>query len=88
MPDRERRHQQESSSRKLEHLLNADQLATLHSLESFGWELKFVRLPLFQDPVPVVFDGSRERFAILKPDGTLDEEPGIDIRHQVFTVQP
>ena len=81
MPDRERRHDHPSNTHQLERLLNADQLATLHSLESFGWELKFVRLPLFQDPVPVVFDGSRERFAILKADGTLDEEPRIDIRH-------
>ncbi len=81
MPDRERRHQPSTTSRKLEHLLNAEQLVTLRSLESFGWELKFVRLPLFQDPVPIVFDGSRERFAILRPDGTLDEDPRIDIRH-------
>jgi hypothetical protein len=43
--------------------------------------LKFVRLPLFQDPVPIVFDGSRERFAILKADGTLDADPRLDIRH-------
>lgn len=80
MPDRERRHDHSSAGRQLQRLLNADQLATLHSLESFGWELKFVRLPLFQDPVPVVFDGDRQRFAILKPDGTLDEDPRIDIR--------
>jgi hypothetical protein len=81
MPERERRHDQPTSSRSLERLLNADQLATLRSLESFGWELKFVRLPLFQDPVPIVFDGSRERFAILKADGTLDADPRLDIRH-------
>ena len=60
--------------------LNDSQLATLSSLETFGWELKFVRKPLFQEPVPIVFDGSREHFAVLEADGTLNEEPEITIR--------
>ena len=76
----ERRHQTQRPGRLLEAKLNTEQLATLHSLETFGWELKFVRMPLFQDAVPVVFDGSREKFAILNPDGTLDENPDIVIR--------
>ncbi len=80
MSDERRLHEQHPG-RVLEGKLNAEQLATLHSLESFGWELKFVRMPLFQEPVPVVFDGSRQKFAVLRPDGTLDENPGIDIRH-------
>ena len=78
--NRERRHDQQHPGRGLEAKLNAEQLATLHSLESFGWELKFVRMPLFQDAVPIVFDGDRKRFAVLRPDGTLDEDPEIVIR--------
>lgn len=62
--------------------LNEAQRMTLHELERFGWELKFVRRRPFQDPVPVVFDGDRRSFAVLTPDGSLDEHPGFDIRDQ------
>lgn len=60
--------------------LNDDQLITLNELEKFGWELKFVRRPPFQPVVPVVFDGDRKQFAIIEPDGTLNENPAIPIR--------
>jgi len=42
--------------------------------------LKFIRRPLFQDPIAVVFDSERKHFAVLEPDGTLNENPGFDIR--------
>jgi hypothetical protein len=60
--------------------LNQDQILALTELEKFGWELKFIRRPMFKDPIPVVFDSDRRHFAILKADGTLDENPGFDIR--------
>ncbi|MFO1495035.1 MAG: hypothetical protein U1F26_10270 [Lysobacterales bacterium] len=80
MPDRERRQAQSAPSRALERLLNPSQLDTLRSLEHFGWELKFVRKPLFQKPVPVVFDGDRRSFAVIEEDGTLNEKPAFTIR--------
>jgi len=52
----------------------------LADLERFGWELKFIRRPMFQQPVPVVFDSSRKHYAVLNLDGSLDENPGFDIR--------
>jgi hypothetical protein len=60
--------------------LTAAQLASLADLERFGWELKFTRRPMFQQPIPVVFDPDRKHFAVLKPDGTLDEHPDFVIR--------
>ena len=60
--------------------LNQDQILALTELEKFGWELKFIRRPMFQQPIPVVFDSDRRHFAILNADGTLDENPGFDIR--------
>jgi len=60
--------------------LNADQRMALVELEKFGWELKFIRRPMFQQPVPVVFDSDRRNYAVLNADGTLDENPGFDIR--------
>lgn len=60
--------------------LNDAQLLTLRSLEHFGWELKFIRKPLFQQPLPVVFDGARQQFAVIEEDGSLNENPRIKIR--------
>ncbi len=56
------------------------QLATLGTLEGFQWELKFVRRPLFCDPVPVVFDRSRNRYVVIESDGSINETPGLTIR--------
>ncbi|HEX3122463.1 MAG TPA: hypothetical protein VHQ21_04110 [Rhodanobacteraceae bacterium] len=60
--------------------LNQDQQIALAELEKYGWELKFIRRPMFGQPIPVVFDSDRKNYAVLKPDGTLDENPGFDIR--------
>ena len=81
MPDSERRTHAQERQAKLKAELNDAQHDTLRELEQFGWELKVVRHPLFQPPVPVVFDSTRERFAVLRDDGSLDENPGFDIRH-------
>jgi hypothetical protein len=61
--------------------LSEDQRVALGRLEAFGWELKFVRRPLFQHSVAVVFDSDRKHFAVLEEDGMLNENPGFTIRH-------
>ncbi|WP_460760676.1 hypothetical protein [Lysobacter fragariae] len=63
----------------LRNQLNADQLMTLRDLERFGWELKFVRRPPFQESVPVVIDGDRKNYAVLNPDGSLEDNP-VDLK--------
>ncbi len=60
--------------------LNESQLTTLYGLERYGWELKFVRRPMFQQSIAIVFDADRKTFAVLEADGTLNENPGFDIR--------
>jgi len=80
MTDAERRKTAPPPPRALERDLNEKQIYTLRTLETVGWELKFVRRKLFQDPIPVVFDGDRKKFAVLEQDGTLNESPGFDIR--------
>jgi hypothetical protein len=77
---RERRQDKLVKGAALRAQLNEDQLMTLQELERFGWELKFVRRPVFQDPIPVVFDADRKSYCILKPDGTLEESPNMKIR--------
>jgi len=53
--------------------LTEAQQRTLRELEHFQWTLEFVRRPLFQDPMPVLFDRERKRCVALLPDGSLDE---------------
>lgn len=77
---RERRNRQPPDPAALRAGLAPAQLAALETLEQFQWTLKFVRRPMFQDPVPVVVDRSGTRYAVLLADGTLDESPAFHIR--------
>ena len=78
--EKERRSGQKELSSVLKRQLNDAQLMTLRGLESFGWELKFIRRKPFQEPIAVIFDGDRKKFAVLRADGTLNENPAFDIR--------
>lgn len=80
MTDNERRQVPASAATRLRAQLNEDQQHTLSELERFGWELKFIRRRPFQDPIPVVFDGDRKSFSVIRLDGTLDDNPGFSIR--------
>lgn len=60
--------------------LTPEQLAAAETLEHFGWQLRFVRRPLFRDPVPVLFDRSGERYVVLQGDGSLDESQTLKLR--------
>jgi hypothetical protein len=76
----DRRRDDADSTARLRSLLNDDQRHTLAELERFGWSLKFVRRPLFMPSIPVVVDGDGKTFAVLESDGSLNEQPGFDIR--------
>lgn len=81
MTQQERRKDAPRSTRELRAELNEAQLDTLAELERYGWQLKFVRRPIFQPSIPVVFDGDRKSYAVLEADGTLNEHPSFEIRH-------
>jgi len=78
----ERRNSPHQACRELRRQLNEAQLDTLGELERYGWELKFVRRPLFQPLIPVLRDPDRKHYAILEVDGTLNEHPPFVIRPQ------
>jgi len=80
MYGRERRRVEASAAAALRAGLTPAQLKALETLEHFHWTLKFVRRPMFQDPVPVVFDRSGTRYAVLEADGTLNENSGLRLR--------
>ena len=81
MSERERRSSiiQEDTS-ELKAGLTPQQLETLHTMEQFHWRLRFVRRPMFQAPIPIVFHSDGVRFAVLEADGTINENPGFKIR--------
>lgn len=64
----------------LRHGLTPQQLAAVQTLEHFGWQLRFVRRPLFREPVPVLFDRAGERYVVLQGDGSLDESQTLKLR--------
>lgn len=81
MTDRERRKSaQVVSPAGLRAGLRPAQLDALATLEQFGWTLRFVRRPMFLDPIPVVFRADGQQFVVLEVDGTLNENPGFKIR--------
>lgn len=79
MPDKDRRRSAEPTDEQLRAGLTPEQLAALATLEHFRWSLRFVRRPLFREPIPVVFHADG-RYAVLEPDGSINDNPGFDIR--------
>ena len=79
-PSTERRGHKTAVPADLDQLLNEDQLLALHRVEEFGWQVEFVRRPLFQTPITVVANPEHQRFAVLESDGTVNQEPDIVIR--------
>ena len=60
--------------------LTPAQLEALATLEQFSWKLRFVRRPMFHDPIPIVFSPDGARFIVLEADGTINDNPGFKIR--------
>ena len=75
--DRRRAEKERSSALKLQ--LNDAQLATLVTLERFGWEIKFIRREP-EGKLAVLFDPDVRKYAVLREDGELDEAPKIPFR--------
>ncbi|MGB5538950.1 MAG: hypothetical protein WBO37_02545 [Gammaproteobacteria bacterium] len=62
-------------------ILNEDQMTSLRQIENFGWQLHFVRRPLFQDPVVVIVSAEGDRFGTLEADGRIEIKNHFDIRN-------
>jgi hypothetical protein len=61
--------------------LNEVQRIALHSLENFGWQLAFIRRPLFMPPMVVVRNGEQTKYAVLEDDGSVNLSPQVKWRH-------
>lgn len=61
--------------------LNEVQQLALHSLENFGWQLAFIRRPLFVPPMVVVKNSEQSKLAVLEEDGSVNLSPLVRWRH-------
>lgn len=64
----------------LDNYLNEEQREVLERIEAFGWHLKFIRRPLFQQPVAVVINSHGNSIGVLEEDGRLNIESDIILR--------
>ncbi|MCU7919748.1 MAG: hypothetical protein KZQ99_05695 [Candidatus Thiodiazotropha sp. (ex Dulcina madagascariensis)] len=64
----------------LDELLNDLQLLALQKVERFGWKLKFVRRPLFQEVVPVISSPNDDKIGVLEMNGEINMDPDTKIR--------
>ena len=64
----------------LEDYLNGEQVRALRQIENFGWELKFVRRPLFQEPIAVIINTDGDRVGTLEADGRIDLQQNFELR--------
>lgn len=65
----------------LREFINEDQRRTLKQIEGFGWQLAFVRRPLFQEPIVVIKNGDASSFGVVEEDGTINSSPDVIFRH-------
>ena len=72
----------------LDLILTEKQLKLLHKIEKFGWQLKFVRQPVFKQSVPVIVSPRGDKFATMEPDGRIKVLPRSELRKEDFAEQP
>lgn len=62
--------------------LNEAQRQALSELELLGWSLKFVRMPMFQDPIPTIVSKDNGQIGLLDPDGKIVVDKGLTVRSE------
>ncbi|MFT5032973.1 MAG: hypothetical protein ACI89D_002588 [Bermanella sp.] len=78
---KERRKGMHSIPDGLESYLNPAQIVTLHEVARFGWELQYVRRPLFMEPVPILFNHTMNRYAVMDINGCMNRSIDVALRH-------
>jgi len=78
--DKERRNGMKPVPENFEELLSEAQLCTLRSIGRFGWQLHFIRRPLFQEVVTVLISREGDKCAVLEANGSINEQVDLDIR--------
>ena len=78
--DKEKRKGRAAIPGHFKKLLNEEQILSLQRLEKFGWEVRFVRMPLFQPLIIALYNVSTDKFGILNEMGDLDTDSDLKVR--------
>ena len=78
--DDEKRDRADPIPDNLDEILSEFQFMALRRIEGFGWELRFVRRPAFQEVIPVIFSSDGSKIGVLEEDGRINMEPDIKLR--------
>ena len=76
----EKRDKQDPIPKDLKEHLNEEQIMALRQIENFGWSLKFVRRPPFQESTTVINGPGGQPIGVIEEDGTINRDPDIIIR--------
>ena len=76
----DRRENKKLTKDDVKKILNRKQLNALIESQHFGWRLKFIRSPLFQYPVPVLYNAEIDKVGILDPDGHMKFDVKLELR--------
>jgi hypothetical protein len=60
--------------------LNEAQRFTYHRMKASGWRIKFIRRPMYQNPVCVMTDSDDTSLALIERNGFLNKNPDIPLR--------
>ena len=80
MNNNNKRSSEKTIPENIKDFLTDAQAAELNHIEGFGWSLKYIRRPLFQERVVVVMNPNGSSIGILEEDGRLNLESNIDTR--------
>lgn len=78
---RERRTGNQALSREIMEYLSQQQLSTLNRMERFGWNLEFVRHPLFQEVTAVITNPDTDDIGVIEDDGVFNKDHGLFLRN-------
>jgi hypothetical protein len=72
MPKKENRNRQRPIPENFTDYLTAEQQAALNQARKFGWQLQFIRRPLFQEPTVVLSRFGGTVMAVVEKNGYVD----------------
>lgn len=76
----DKRGTQEPIPQDLRCCVSERQYRSLMNLESFGWQLAFVRRPLFEPATVVILSPEGKQYASIEEDGGLNLNPSLTLR--------
>jgi len=76
----DKRDRQPAVPEKISEYLNKAQIATIDKMERFGWQLFFIRRPLFQEVITIMHFIETGETALIEEDGTFNRAHQVYVR--------